>query len=274
MAKPMSLHIFKNLCTSRNLKGIKNAWSTFNTDEQKHYSKAMLDVVKMQGGLDVLSCLIDLGADVNTADISGNTLLIIASCLNKKKMVKILLDHNAKLDCINCNGYSALSCAQKNQNQEIVDLLTAKAYTNDENYINDIMLQIEKINTEHSINGISSTTESTESKETEAEDTQLLDILHEEYEQMQQEHKQYNVELLNLDSNTTTISEEVESLAQCIENTVILDKLHSKEQQNTCENNVDLCTEQKNEDEAEKDVSEWVLYPPEEKEYVFLYDGI
>lgn len=82
--------------------------------------KRPVDFAVYNDNKDLLELLISHGADINSKDSDGKTLLQGAIMLNKKSAAKILIEKGAQLN--NCNLYWAV----REGNRELVELLLAK----------------------------------------------------------------------------------------------------------------------------------------------------
>ena len=71
-----------------------------------------------------MEALLDAGADVNSANVSGTTSLMIASAEPNIRAVNWLLDEGADVNKVDNKGNSALTFAVMNRHVNIVDLLT------------------------------------------------------------------------------------------------------------------------------------------------------
>lgn len=66
------------------------------------------------------------GADVNIADVNGNTPLMVAAASGDKDLVQLLLEKQAQVNTYNNSGVTALIAASFNGRREIVQLLLEK----------------------------------------------------------------------------------------------------------------------------------------------------
>lgn len=83
--------------------------------------------------VDVVTALLEAGADVDQADDDGDTALMRAAANGYNKLVKTLIDAGADVDMTNNDDESALSLARDNGNRYIVGLLRkAGAYEEDD----------------------------------------------------------------------------------------------------------------------------------------------
>jgi hypothetical protein len=78
------------------------------------------------GRINVISILVERGADINTQGDGGQTPLMRASEDGELETVRYLLDQGAKLNAKNSNGTTALMFAAGFKQQEIARLLLAK----------------------------------------------------------------------------------------------------------------------------------------------------
>jgi ankyrin repeat protein len=75
------------------------------------------------GFANTVKILLDYGADVNVKNNYGDTALIIAVTYNQPEIVTILLMNGADVNANNNDGYTALNVANNNGNVEIVTML-------------------------------------------------------------------------------------------------------------------------------------------------------
>jgi FOG: Ankyrin repeat len=71
----------------------------------------------------IAKLLLDNGANVNAADLSGNTSLIKASLCRHENIVRLLLQRGADVNVVNNDGKAALDIAQERGYHNIVRLL-------------------------------------------------------------------------------------------------------------------------------------------------------
>lgn len=89
---------------------------------KKIIDKKLIDAVEI-GSLGMARFLLDLGVDINTVDIHGETALMFATRKGDKEMVKLLLDRGAKINKKNKIGLTPLMLAVTKNDKEMVQLL-------------------------------------------------------------------------------------------------------------------------------------------------------
>lgn len=82
--------------------------------------------ITLEGHLKAAGYLIDQGADVNAKNNDGNTALILASQLNKKELVELLLAKGADVNASNKRGQTALIAAAIQGQAEVLCPLLRK----------------------------------------------------------------------------------------------------------------------------------------------------
>jgi uncharacterized protein len=75
------------------------------------------------GRIDAVSSLLTRGMDINTIDIDGSSLLVIAARAGHKPLVEVLLANRAKLNLRNKFGDSAILVAAYHGHVDIIDIL-------------------------------------------------------------------------------------------------------------------------------------------------------
>ncbi len=90
----------------------------------------IIDVVSIGATQDVKK-LLEAGYDPNVADEFGNYPIIVAAERNDIDTFKILAEGGAKLSVINNDGHSALTWAQVNENNQMIQLINAAARLTD-----------------------------------------------------------------------------------------------------------------------------------------------
>jgi len=76
--------------------------------------------------LHITEMLLDKGADVNAADLQGNTGLMLAAAGNSPETVRVLLDHKADVNLANKNQKNALLLTSEGGHRAVAELLLAK----------------------------------------------------------------------------------------------------------------------------------------------------
>ncbi len=95
-----------------------------NLEIQDQYGQTVQHLVVQQGRVDVLSFLLEEGADINAIDKSGNTLLHVATEKRKVEMVVALLERdNVEKNAINVAGNTPLHQAAIDGDQIIIRCL-------------------------------------------------------------------------------------------------------------------------------------------------------
>lgn len=82
----------------------------------------IIDVVNVGSTLDV-ERLLKQGFDPNEPDEYGNYAIIVAASRNDIATFKVLMNGGAKLHVINNDGYSAMTFAKANSNEEMIKLI-------------------------------------------------------------------------------------------------------------------------------------------------------
>ena len=102
--------------------------STIDLNEQNKQGNTILHfAVGMRYPVDLIKSLLRHGADVNIADINGDTALIGAIKSKNVELLIFLLEIEAiKKNHINKQGENALSLAIKTANPQLIDLLKEK----------------------------------------------------------------------------------------------------------------------------------------------------
>lgn len=98
-------------CDLVNVTGVDNAGYT------------ALDIASYKNNIIILNKLLDRGADVNHADINGDTLLIRGVRANDRSIVRVALEHGADIFHLNAKGQNALSVAINAHNARMLDYL-------------------------------------------------------------------------------------------------------------------------------------------------------
>jgi ankyrin repeat protein len=83
--------------------------------------------VSLSNSLDAVRVLLEAGADVNATQHGGYTPLLQAAAAGKKDLVLLLLEHDARLDCVCDRGKSAADYARERGHAELAELLVAYA---------------------------------------------------------------------------------------------------------------------------------------------------
>lgn len=90
----------------------------------------LMRAVKLGDNTEVIS-LLNKGVDVNTTDMDGNTLIIIAAREGNTELVTTLINYRAKINARNRHGDTALRLAALKGNQDMVQrLVKAGAHVN------------------------------------------------------------------------------------------------------------------------------------------------
>jgi hypothetical protein len=84
---------------------------------------AILAFAAMQGSTDIVSTLLDHGADVNSVDEFGQTALIFAAWSGDAESVRLLLSKHADIDTRDESGRTALAWARLMERHEVVETL-------------------------------------------------------------------------------------------------------------------------------------------------------
>nr|MBX2886412.1 ankyrin repeat domain-containing protein [Granulosicoccus sp.] len=74
---------------------------------------------------ELMKFLIERGADVNVANINGDTALIDAAYFGRNENLELLLENGAKPEMKNKQGLTAMDVAKKNEHKSTVKLLEA-----------------------------------------------------------------------------------------------------------------------------------------------------
>ncbi len=101
------------------LEDILKTWIT----RQNEYLFLDLMFVTLIGNKEEVELLINKGADVNSKDISGGTVLMGAALNGHIEIVKLLIDKNANLNATDNESNTALIYATMNGHKDIVELL-------------------------------------------------------------------------------------------------------------------------------------------------------
>ena len=81
----------------------------------------------------ICNILIDAGADVNASDYQGNTPLHLGA--QNINIIQTLLEHGAKKNAVNHEGYFPYTLAQQMQNDACVNLLKPQIIDNSSAHI-------------------------------------------------------------------------------------------------------------------------------------------
>ena len=93
---------------------------------EKHFSRTALLVASSQGRVEMVTLLLDRGADVNLVSPQHGTALTVASYKGHVEVAKLLLDRGAEVDLIPSGGWTALSYAAYWGNTDVAVLLMAR----------------------------------------------------------------------------------------------------------------------------------------------------
>jgi serine/threonine-protein phosphatase 6 regulatory ankyrin repeat subunit B len=93
--------------------------------EAKDNHREALMTASCHGDPNVVEVLLDLGVDVNSTNIAGNTALMCASRLGRTETVKMLLKKGALVDALNEYRETALILASKSGKADVVQALAA-----------------------------------------------------------------------------------------------------------------------------------------------------
>jgi cytohesin len=97
------------------------------SDGRTALTDACMGVLRENVSLKVVQTLIDKGADVNEAPISGRaegyTCLMMAARNKQSELAELLIRNGADINLKAKDGKTALSLAKKKEDQEMVDLL-------------------------------------------------------------------------------------------------------------------------------------------------------
>ena len=106
------------------LKWLKeNDYSLENIDHQGSYGNSALMKAAREGNLQIVSDLIDAGADIHLKNVDGNTALWLACFSEDLNVVKLLISKGIEIDTINVNGVTSLMYAASSGKEEMVTLL-------------------------------------------------------------------------------------------------------------------------------------------------------
>lgn len=119
-----------------------------SSDNSSRYETTPLLYAISNGNLEIIKLLVDSGADVNKADITGLTPLMMASSTGKIDVVSYLIKKGTKVKAVDNKGYTSLSYAIVNDNIEGVDLLLKQGLSFKKHYdgfygMSDLMLAAE-----------------------------------------------------------------------------------------------------------------------------------
>ena len=104
--------------------------ATYQLIKQYGLNKAFRKAAK-NGQNSVVQTLINAGANVNTADPSGRTVLMLASRTGQNSVVKTLIAAGADVNAVNKTGWTALmSASRTGQNSVVQTLIDAGANVN------------------------------------------------------------------------------------------------------------------------------------------------
>ena len=74
----------------------------------------------------IISCLYPLGADVNTTRSNYMTPLHLAAVAGELEIIKLLIEHNARVDALDIMQQTPLHCAAEYDHAEVVEYLLDK----------------------------------------------------------------------------------------------------------------------------------------------------
>jgi Ankyrin repeats (3 copies)/Ankyrin repeat len=98
---------------------------TFAAAKQCTGMESLVDSA-MEGNVDIVTCLLDEGADINVKNKNGWTALMEAAYNDHDKVVQLLVDKGADMNVEDKDGVSALSWATHNGHDKVVQVLVDK----------------------------------------------------------------------------------------------------------------------------------------------------
>ena len=111
----------------------------FDKKNDKGYSPLMIAVYN--GNIEAAEFLLEIGADPNSADLSGNTILMGAAFKGDVGLVKLLLKRGANKDAKNHNGFTAEQWASAFGRIDVVSILKPEAnYSRSQNMMNAVKI--------------------------------------------------------------------------------------------------------------------------------------
>lgn len=102
---------------------IEEGADLFDTD---HEGVSIFDVAITYNNLMMVQTILDIGIDVNqTSRQSGFNALMAAVCYNRKEIVKMLLEHGADKTLTDAKGLDCRDYARKTHRKKMLELLDA-----------------------------------------------------------------------------------------------------------------------------------------------------
>ncbi len=97
--------------------------------------------------LDAINFILEIGGNIDTKDINGNTPLIYSIAMAQEPFAVFLIKNNADINLMNKNGQTALSIAKQNNLTSIVQIIASKILVR---YLKDLPPLLENINSQTS----------------------------------------------------------------------------------------------------------------------------
>jgi len=90
---------------------------------RNHHGNTALHIAALQGYMNIVEILLDIGIDINSKNNNGNTALHVAAIHGNMNIVEILLDRGADINSKDNDGQTALHEAAANGYTNIVEIL-------------------------------------------------------------------------------------------------------------------------------------------------------
>ncbi len=90
------------------------------------YDGPLLKIAAELGYLDIVTLLLDRGANIEATDDLGRRALMSAACHGQTEIVRCLLDRGADINAVDWSGQSALSNATAEGHQDLFNLLRSR----------------------------------------------------------------------------------------------------------------------------------------------------
>ena len=103
--------------------GVYNMSDSINSASEIQNNPTNFVLASMWGEVDLVSFLVNLGANIDARGSNGLTPLCGAVKNNHLEIVKKLLECGANINILDSDGNTPLQIAQQNQNNEIINIL-------------------------------------------------------------------------------------------------------------------------------------------------------
>lgn len=100
-----------------------NDYSTDEINKQGNYGNTALMKAAREGNIDIVTDLLDSGADIHMTNVDGNTALWLSCFGGNTEIIKLLIAKGIEIDTLNVNGVTPLMYASSSGRDEIVSML-------------------------------------------------------------------------------------------------------------------------------------------------------